>query len=249
MKVLTKFLLSMAALAVTSAPSWAATCGDGVALSTYLGAGFSCTIGDKTFSNFTYTFSPGAPVGVPAANVTVDTIGPGADASFTSQSFGLPAGLIGLEFSAGWSAGSGQNIDSLIGFTLSVTGGGPAQIEDAALVQGGSGITGDGIGTVAENACGPAPCVPGTINLNTVDSSTTVALSKSVTFTPTGSIQVSKDINVKGNDGTASISQVIDAFSQTVVPIPGALPLFATGLVGLWGLRRRRSKQSAVAAA
>jgi len=243
MKLPTKFLLCAGILAVTSAPSWAvtATCGDNVAFSTYLTAGFTCAIGDKTFSNFSYTASGTNPIA--ASAITVDTIGPtGTGASFvagTGNLTGLPATDIGLEFFAPWSVGIGQSSDSFIGFTVTINGG-PQLIDDASLVQGGSGFTLGGIAQVTEN-------INGTIQLITVDQNGQLVLGDTKSFSPTGTAVVTKDLSVNGNNGSAAISQLVDVFSQTTVPIPGALPLFATGLVGLWGLRRKRSKQSAVA--
>ena len=55
--------------------------------------------------------------------------------------------------------------------------------------------------------------------------------------------------NFAGSAGIATASILTNGFSLTATPIPGALPLFATGLVGFWGLRKKRSKQSAAAQA
>ena len=141
MKVLTKSLFCVGALALTSAPStvWANVCGDGVPFSLWANnASFSCNIGDKLFSNFTYTASGTNPL--PASSITVDTIGPsGTGASFvagTGNLAGLPASDIGLEFTAPWTVTAGQSSDSLIGFTVSTIPAGAALIEDASLVQG-----------------------------------------------------------------------------------------------------------------
>jgi hypothetical protein len=68
--------------------------------------------------------------------------------------------------------------------------------------------------------------------------------STTVTFTPIASLGVIKDQHdFVCSSCTNSISETSDmtnAFSLTATPIPGALPLFATGLAGLWGLRRKR---------
>ena len=68
----------------------------------------------------------------------------------------------------------------------------------------------------------------------------------STTFAPQGTIVAFKDLGENtGVEGSAFSSEIIDTFSTSAIPIPGALPLFATGLVGVWGLvvRRKRSKQ------
>ena len=64
-----------------------------VALSTWLVSGFSCTVGDETFSNFSYSATSNA---APASQVNV---------------FALPAaGNNGLEFqTAGWTSTAGQS--------------------------------------------------------------------------------------------------------------------------------------------
>jgi hypothetical protein len=225
-------------LGFASPQAWATACVDGDTFASYeaTNATGGCTIGDKTFSNFTYTSSATNATKIDAGGVTVDTIGPaGSGATLSGPD-------IGLQFNAGWTVGSGQILDSLIGFDVAVTDG-PALIKDAGLVQGGSGISGNGIGSVAENACAPAPCTPsGAINLLTVDTAGEVSLTDMAIFTPTGSLSVTKDISVNGNSGTAEISRVNDTFSQTSVPEPASLTLLGSTLVAFGWVGHRRRK-------
>src|SRR5689334_22709414 len=93
----------LAALAY-SGIAYAAPCSTTpVPYSTWLGAGFSCTVGNETFSNFSYSpTAGGGATPVPASAVNV---------------FALPsAGNNGLEFSsAGWvSTANGQQNDATI---------------------------------------------------------------------------------------------------------------------------------------
>jgi hypothetical protein len=95
-----------AALITTSflvAPAAAAPCGT-TTLSVWLSiANFSCTVGDKTFSNFSY--SPDGFTNVPASSVGV---GPSV----------LTTAGPGLQFNALWSNTGTTNLDAVIGFTV-----------------------------------------------------------------------------------------------------------------------------------
>ena len=239
-----RFLIAVAAIAspllfgLAAPQAWAvpSSCVDGGTYASYMAtnAAGGCFVGDKTFSNFNYTSSGTNATAIPASGVTVNTIGPaGSGATLLGPD-------IGLQFNAPWSVGAGQALDSLITFDVAVTSG-AALIHDAGLVQGGTSFSGNGLGQVAENACGPAPCTPsGAINLFTIDSAGQVKLTDLTVFSPTGSLSVVKDISVNGNSGSASISLVNDTFSQ--IPEPASLTLLGSALIGLGWLGRCRSK-------
>jgi hypothetical protein len=122
-------------------------------------------------------------------------------------------------------------------------------IEDTGLAQT-SGVMGSGsLANVAEKACTstpPATCTPGTIAVLTFDNGTATSQTvNDTTFSPSGSITVSKDINAQdtGTSGFATITLVSDTFSQTnIVPEPATLLLVGGVLCGIAVIRRRTVK-------
>jgi hypothetical protein len=223
------------------------TTNPGTALSNWLTSNFSCTIGDKTFSNFTYIPSGTNPV--PASAVTVNAIGPsGTGALITGSN-------IGLQFNAPWNAaGMGLSSDAAIGFTVTVTGGGPQLISDLGLAQV-SGVNPNGSASVAELICGTGPsCTPNAFSTLTFQSSATCpgpgcVLTATTTLTSNfGSVNVIKDIAASGGGiagGFADLSVVQDTFSQTSVPEPVSMGLLGGGLALLGFARLRRSGRKA----
>lgn len=206
--------LSLFTAAATPVPA----CQDGATLATYFSYGsLGCQIGDKIFSNFSYTGPSGTGVAPTPAGITVNTIN-GTNIIFP--------GDIGLSFNGTWDANAGQTADGNIAFQVTVAGGGPQQIEDAGIVQS-AGITGNGQSKVTENGCSGAvyPCTA-TWGVVTLQNGQVNNFANDTIFTPTGTISVTKDINVIGNNGTASITNVIDVFSQTTVPEPRTVSLF-----------------------
>jgi hypothetical protein len=232
-------ILAVSALGLSALPAAAdSACPTGVALSTYLATpGFTCSIGDLDFGNFVYTSSASnPPTPVPASDVTVGTVDGSAGIGFT--------------FDSNWTAtGAGEFSDADIGFTVSVIGGGPATLEDAALIQtGGVDLTNTGsMASVGESGCSGSSngldCTQ-QWSLVTSENSNTTATSDHVFYLPTGVLTVSKDINAF--DGTsanafASVSLVEDTFSQ--VPEPRSLALLlGFGLVA--GLALKKKLQS-----
>lgn len=129
------------------------------------------------------------------------------------------------------------SVNADIGWNFSVSGN---LLTDAfALLQGSPGT---GTYGLSESLINPS----NNQTVATINITSTGPNSETVTYSPTGSLNVVKD---QFTTNGANTSQIIDAFSLTSTPIPGALPLFATGLVGFWGLRKKRGKQSVAAQA
>jgi hypothetical protein len=192
---------------------------------TYFSGGYSCQIGNLLFSNFSYTASGSNPI--PSSQITVDTV--------TNDG-------IGLSFHAPWDAGTkNSSSDGTIDFRVTVLGGGNI-LEDIGLAQT-SGVSGTGYASVAENACGPAPCTAtgGPLYVFTFQNSGSRQATDDMTFKKTyPSLNVEKDISVTaGSKGNATISVVQDTFSQ--IPEPMTMGLIGGGLalLGVARLRRR----------
>ena len=165
-------------------------------------------------------------------NISVSTLGDVTLGNFTPVT---PApGEYGL--SLNYTADAAPGVDADVIWTYDVSGN---LISDAYATFTGV-VTGTGTATLGETLS-PGGSIelsaPGTVG--------------TLTITPPASqVFVSKDQqDYSGTAGTSGTSDVVNAFSLTTTPIPGTLPLFATGVLGLWGLRRKRSKKTDLALA
>lgn len=214
--LLTTLLLSMSTLGFST------KC-DSDTLADYIADGGSCTVGNLSFSGFSYKGS--ATGGAKALSALGIKVVPWTKV----------AGEPGLLFTAGWSAGSGKSEDSLISYTVTALAG--FALDDAVLKIAGFGKSGTGAVKVGETASNG-------VSLSVFDNSGLKSIS-SLTFKNVHSLKVAKDINVKGGrKGTAAVSAVFNLFSTAViVPEPGSLVLFGSGLIGLASLVRRRQRK------
>lgn len=188
-------------------------------ISTYTASNFSCNVGGVTFSNF--VFQPNAEVSITG----ISTYSVGGE-------FGLT-----LAYSTNPIAGGpmtpGANADLF--WSFAATGN--------LLTDAYAAI----LGTTFGGTYGLTETIADSTNPQYAQLSiTSPNLSSTVNFGAVNDIFVTKDQFTTSN---ANVSSLTDAFSLTATPIPGALPLFATGLVGFWGLRKKRSKESAAQAA
>jgi len=185
-----KLLLLVALTLAVTGSSYADTCGAGTfGGSSYGAPDFSCTIGDLTFSDFSYTSL------LPGSSVIVTPTTGGGETGFT--------------FNAGWAVKDGQVLDSFISYT--VTAESPV-ISDLVLSISGYGYTGEGFLSVGENASN------GT-NLYVCFGDPSCVQADSATFDPVASLTINKDIAVSALfGGTASLSAVVNETSEVPEP-------------------------------
>ncbi len=202
--------------------AWASTCASGT-LAVYDVPGFTCSLGDITFSNFMYTSSAfGGALAPPDSGVAVTPV---------TSGFGTDTGLL---FTSGWLVASGETIDSSITYDVSTTN--PGGITDLDLVTAGGAANG-GLASVAEISVAPSE------SLFTEFGAGPGIPSDSVTFPPVMSLDLTKDIGVTGGtSGAAHLSDVYNLFSEgtsTMTPEP-SLVILCAGLIGLVPLARRK---------
>jgi len=230
---LVQFLVVVACVVLLGGVVFADNCPT-TTLDNYLGAGYSCGIDDKTFSNFQYSYSSNPPgFGIPAGGVAVTPI--------------TTPNNPGLQFAAGWFASTTSGVleeDSLIQYQVNVNPGGNP-ITDLSLSIGGVGFTGTGAVFVDETACLGAvlpSCSGGQIvTLSVYDSAAGSKLFDEVTFSGVTEVSVAKDITIQaGTNGDARLSLVTNQFSEGTTPEPSSIALFGTGVLGIAGLLRRK---------
>lgn len=202
-------------------------------LHSYDAAGFSCTEGNETFSNFSFLDS-GTDLPLP-----------------TDSSINVSPLSDGFAFDAGFFVPSGETLDVTLAYTVTISAG---TLVGDSLAIGGFGQSGNGSLDVAESLCVGAAfnssgvCVPPatTASLNVFDNSSGFQQSASDTFSAT-TVGVIKDIAVSGGTGSSSAQlSLVDNVTPFAapppppVPEPSVLSLIGVGLVGIGCFKKRR---------
>jgi hypothetical protein len=184
-------------------------------LATYISQG-SCTLGPLTFSGFSY---------VPNASGGATNPGTGGMTIIPTLS-----GLM-FEFAGAWTVNSNQTLDSIITFAVSA---GSAIINDLSLTLVSAGCAGTASIGLTENT---NPLTSPATNLFADCSN--INITQTNTFAPVSWLTLIKDLSISGGtNGNAAVSEFTNAVS--VVPEPGSLLLFGSGLVAMGGVVRRR---------
>lgn len=219
----------IAVLALAAVPAKATTCVPGnMGSSSYGAAGFTCTIGSLTFSNFLTNIS--GSIQPPAAGVTVTPITTAPDGFTFNPALGVS------------NTGGGYQVsDVTIYYTISGPG-----IDDLDLGFNGA-YSGTGMTDVSElwclNAATLVGCSGANAGLISVSNPPPV-YNNTITFAaPVSMVSVAKDMLVDTGSGIggASITSVTNNYSQ--VPESASLTLLGLGLLGLAVAKRSKLGQ------
>lgn len=200
--------------------SWAGSCQAG-SLAAYMAAGFACTAGSFTFSNFSYTSSATNAVPISPSQITVT---PSGDS---------------LLLQGSWSAGVGQSLDSVITYTV-VSGTGVVISGVDVSMLGFNAVEG-GLISVTASALGNGTLLA----LLNYAQSGGLSTSSTAGFDPVTGAQISTTISVTGNNGQADLTYVDNQWiPAAATPEAASMLLFGSGLVGITLLWRRRRTQT-----
>ncbi len=188
-------------------------------LAGFMAPGFSCSIGDKVFSNFTYSQKPPPGTQIDPSNINVTPVNTPNNPGLNFQNAGS------------WNAGGGtsSSLVETIEFLVTVMPGGEP-IDDASLELMGIAVDGAGVVSDSESLCPGGPIVGCTAtNPPSLYASSNLGNPAPVTFPPVMQIGVSDELTIAATTGSdAHLSSFQKQFSE--VPEPTSAVLLATAL-------------------
>jgi len=198
-------------------------------MSVYLVAGFSCSVGNLDFSNFSYNTGGTNPIAASSVGVTSVTTPDGPGLMFD------PAAVI---------SGSGLTEDVFVGFK--VTGLNGTLINDIYMGFGNVLTTGTGTALYTENFCGgPENQCSLFVEAPVTNDTNMVNLSSTAIGGPVSSLTITKDLQlVTGSSGLSATSSFLNEYSTVPEPRGTAVLLGLGLLAGFLVFKRRQVAQS-----
>jgi hypothetical protein len=262
--VLKALLLPIAFLALGGIDqASAATCNASYTMTAVITSGFSCTIGDLTFSNFNALYGgTGATAPNPASDVTVNfaEMTSGTDPFGTAASGATPIYSVIADYTGDNSVGELQSLNGVVQYMVTDTAIalGTSIIEVDGAISGLAANTASGslnkniCSTQFEGGIAPNGICPGTESTvaSGIPLSTPAATGADGTPSWVGPFSVSSvgvydAFTLAGGTtnpaATANVTAVENDFIETgVTPEPGTFVLLSGALLGLGVIRRRR---------
>jgi hypothetical protein len=252
--------LALLALGGTNHASAAPACLASYTMATVIAGGFSCTIGDLTFSNFAAAYTPGggAIAPDPALDVTVNfaEMSSGSDPNGTPATAGSPIISVITDYTGDNSVDEFETLGGVVQYVVTDTGP-PA----TSIVAVDAAITGSALNSASgflnkficpNNAFEGGATPDGTCPVAAITATSDLSLSTPGTQAD-GTFATFSLSNMGVYDGwtlaggstsplaVADVTSVENDFIETgVTPEPGTFVLLGGALLGLGVIRRRR---------